>query len=261
MAWLGEPVAIKEPTSVTFRRQSGANVLVVGQQEESAMAMMVATIVAVSAQNPPGGARFYVLDGSPADSPLAGVFPQVRASLPDAVRLVEYRAVGEAMTELAAELKRRQAGEGGAEGIFVMIYGLQRYRALRKTEDSFGGFSMSTGDDDADAPSKAVPPDKLFADLLKEGPALGIHVFAWSDTAVSLDRTLDRNAMREFDNRVLFQMSANDSSTLIDSPAANKLGFHRALAYSEEQGVIEKFRPYALPDKAWLAEVKAKLAR
>jgi hypothetical protein len=58
---------------------------------------------------------------------------------------------------------------------------------------------------------------------------------------------------------VLFQMSANDSSSLIDSPAANKLGFHRALAYSEEQGTVEKFRPYALPDPAWLERVGAAL--
>src|SRR2546430_12485844 len=54
--------------------------------------------------------------------------------------------------------------------------------------------------------------------------------------------TFDRASMREFDNRVLFQMSAADSSNLIDSPAANKLGTNRALAYSEEQGVMEKFR-------------------
>jgi S-DNA-T family DNA segregation ATPase FtsK/SpoIIIE len=50
-------------------------------------------------------------------------------------------------------------------------------------------------------------------------------------------------------------MSATDSSNLIDSPAANKLGFHRALAYSEEQGIIEKFRPYALPGETWLSKV------
>jgi hypothetical protein len=49
--------------------------------------------------------------------------------------------------------------------------------------------------------------------------------------------------MREFDNRVLFQMSANDSSNLIDSPAANKLGLEPRPGYSEEQGVMEKFRP------------------
>jgi hypothetical protein len=31
------------------------------------------------------------------------------------------------------------------------------------------------------------------------------------------------------------------------------------MAYSEEQGVTEKFRPYALPDAAWLREVAAAL--
>jgi hypothetical protein len=55
-------------------------------------------------------------------------------------------------------------------------------------------------------------------------------------------------------------MSAADSSNLIDSPMANKLGMHRALAYSEEQGIMEKFRPYALPDQAWLDHVKQRLA-
>ena len=50
-------------------------------------------------------------------------------------------------------------------------------------------------------------------------------------------------------------MSAADSSTLIDSPAANKLGFYRALSFSEEQGTMEKFRPYALPDASWLEHV------
>jgi hypothetical protein len=66
--------------------------------------------------------------------------------------------------------------------------------------------------------------------------------------------------MRELDNRILFQMSATDSSNLIDSPTANKLGANRALAYSEEQGSTEKFRPYALPNEKWLSEVKQTLA-
>jgi hypothetical protein len=87
-----------------------------------------------------------------------------------------------------------------------------------------------------------------------------MHVIAWSDTAVAIDRTLDRASLREFDNRILFQMSAADSSNLIDSPLANKLGFHRGLAYSEEQGTSEKFRPYALADRAWLEHVHARLA-
>jgi hypothetical protein len=125
---------------------------------------------------------------------------------------------------------------------------------LRKSEESFSSFSSDEGE-------KKPQPDKQLVDILREGPALGVHVITWTDTAASLDRTLDRGSMREFDNRVLFQMSAADSSNLIDSPMANKLGFHRALLFSEEQGVMEKFRPYALPPKDWLEHVRAKLAR
>ena len=56
-------------------------------------------------------------------------------------------------------------------------------------------------------------------------------------------------------NKVLFQMGVNDSSTLIDSPAASRLGFHRALLANEESGLLEKFRPYAVPDAALLEHV------
>jgi hypothetical protein len=51
-------------------------------------------------------------------------------------------------------------------------------------------------------------------------------------------------------------MSSNDSSTLIDAPAASKLGENRALYYSEEENRIEKFRPYGIPEPEWLDKVK-----
>jgi hypothetical protein len=210
-------------------------------------------MLSLAAQSPKSSI-FYVFDGSPADSPLAGVMPTMKRVLPQDVRLVEYRAAEEAMGEIAAEMQRRQSG-GGANPppVFVIIYGLQRYRALRKSEESF---SFGSGDEE-----KKPQADKQFADLLREGPALGMHVLAWCDTPASVERTLERTSLREFDNRVLFQMSAADSSNLIDSPLANKLGQNRALLYSEEQGVTEKFRPYALPARAWLEQVKQALAR
>ncbi|MEO6435903.1 MAG: FtsK/SpoIIIE domain-containing protein, partial [Tepidisphaeraceae bacterium] len=250
-AWLGDPVAIKDATAVTFRRQAGANVLVIGQQEELAMALMASSITSLAAQSP--GAKFYVLDGAPSDSPLAKVLPRVRGALPNEIKLIEFRATEEAIAELHADLTARQSG-GGANPppAYLFIYGLQRYRSLRKQEDSF---SFGSGDEE-----KKPQPDKQFTEILRDGPPVGIHTIAWCDTAAALERTLDRAAMREFDNRVLFQMSAADSSNLIDSPTGNKLGQHRALLYSEEQGVTEKFRPYALPGERWLAYVKTQLS-
>ncbi len=55
-------------------------------------------------------------------------------------------------------------------------------------------------------------------------------------------------------------MSANDSSMLIDSPAASKLGPNRALHFSEEEGRLEKFRPYGPPNDDWLNWVRQQFA-
>ena len=60
--------------------------------------------------------------------------------------------------------------------------------------------------------------------------------------------------------RVLFQMSPNDSGHLLDSPAASKLGPHRALFPSEEQNRLEKFRPYGIPSRDWLSSLAQQLA-
>jgi S-DNA-T family DNA segregation ATPase FtsK/SpoIIIE len=252
LMWLGEPVAIKEPTAITMRRQSGSNVLIIGQQEESAMAITAASMISLAVQHKPGSAKFYLLDGTPADSSLAGTLPQVISSMSHDVKNIEWREIGETIATIAEEMQKRQTAEHSDQpAIYLVIYGLQRYRMLRRSEESFS-YSM----DDA---AKAPQPDKLFADILREGPALGIHVITWVDTPASIERTLERGTMREFDNRVLFQMSAADSSNLIDSPTANKLGFHRALLFSEERGVMEKFRPYALPTKSWLEHLGAQL--
>jgi hypothetical protein len=154
--------------------------------------------------------------------------------------------------KLAGEVQRRQeADQTDAPAVYLFVYGLHRYRILRRSEDDFGYVS-----DDADKPPAV---DKQFAELLREGPPLGVHTITWCDTPASLERILDRSSMREFDNRVLFQMSASDSSNLIDSPAANNLGHYRALFYSEEQGLLEKFRPFALPEEEWLKKVQSQL--
>ncbi len=66
--------------------------------------------------------------------------------------------------------------------------------------------------------------------------------------------------MRDLEMRVLFQMSAADSSNLMDSPAASRLGAHLAIFFSEELGQAEKFRPYGVPGEEWLAWVQERLA-
>jgi len=93
--------------------------------------------------------------------------------------------------------------------------------------------------------------------VLRDGPTVGIHVITWCDSLTNLQRTFDRGAIKEFELRVVFQMSSSDSSTLIDTPAASKLGPQRGLFIHEETGTLEKFRPYAFPSTEWLETVAA----
>ncbi len=248
-AWLGDAIAIKEPTVASFQRHSGANLLIVGQRDEAALAMTCAAIISLAAQHKPGTATFYVFDGAAPDDPHRTVLPDLATALPHDMNIVGYREVPEVMQQLSTEMTRRlDAHETDSPAIYILVHGLPRFRMLRASED-FGFSSFSGGSEPAPAP------DKQFGEILQDGPTAGIHTIAWCDTLTNLNRTLSRQSLREFEMRVLFQMSAADSTTLIDSPQASKLGMQRALFYDEEQGAIEKFRPYALPPEGWLDEI------
>ena len=99
--------------------------------------------------------------------------------------------------------------------IYLFIYDLQRFRDLRKGDDDFGFSPLRRGEG-------RRPPSKQFATILRDGPPVGVHTIVWCDSLNNLNRTFDRQGLREFEIRVLFQMSANDSSTLIDNPAAGQ---------------------------------------
>src|SRR5262249_18277023 len=44
-AWLGEAIAIKDPTAAVFRPQSGSNLLIVGQNDEGALGIMSTALI------------------------------------------------------------------------------------------------------------------------------------------------------------------------------------------------------------------------
>ena len=100
-----------------------------------------------------------------------------------------------------------------------------------------------------------------MADIFRDGPAVDVHAIVWCDTYSNLNRWMTQQTLREFELRVAFQMNSADSSSLIDSPAAARLGGHRALLYLRETGKSEKLRPYAVPSQDWLEWVAAQFKK
>jgi DNA segregation ATPase FtsK/SpoIIIE, S-DNA-T family len=251
-AWLGEAVAIKDPTAAVFRRQGGANLLLVGQHGEAAANLMAASLVSLAAHQPlVEGLRCQLLGAGATDAPAEKELARLPDRFPHLVQPITARELPGVLTELAAEVDRRhKEGDTSAAPRFLFVYGIQRFRDLRKAEDDF---SFSRRGEDKPNPAK------LFATLLREGPPVGVFTVIWCDTMNNLNRAVDRQGLREFEMRILFQMSAADSSNLIDSPAASKLGLHRALFYTEDQGRLEKFRPYGMPEEGWLEALRQRL--
>jgi ABC-type multidrug transport system fused ATPase/permease subunit len=251
-AWLGEAIAIKDPTAAEFPLQSGSNLLLVGQQEEMAMGVLTAAILSLAAQE--SAAQFFVLDGTPLDSRWVGYLERVCESLPQRVVFGSGRDdVPAILGEVAAEVERRQKSPLDQHPpAYLIVHNLPRFRDLRRAEDDFGFGRRGE--------ERTATPAQQLVNVLREGPALGIHVLTWCDSLNNLNRSFDRPVLRELEMRVLSQMSAADSSTLIDNPAASKLGVNRALFHSEELGQPEKFRPYGLPSDDWLAWAKERLA-
>lgn len=250
--WLGAPNSIKGPTEAVFRRQSGNNLLIVGQRDEAVLAILSVGLVSLAAQHPKGRARFILFDANSPGSTARDYLERVVEIVPSA-SMSKNHELPEIINELAAELERRTNDPHAADApwIYVFINGLQKFGKLRFEEDF--GFSSE---------SESTPnPGAQLNKIICEGAALGIHVIVTCDTYNNVNRFLSKKAFSEFEMRVLFQMSANDSASLIDNPKAGSLGLHRAIFYNEQEGYLEVFRPYAVPGGEWIEAVKRSLEK
>ncbi|HWD91190.1 MAG TPA: FtsK/SpoIIIE domain-containing protein [Verrucomicrobiae bacterium] len=246
--WLGAPNSIKGPTEAVFQRQSGNNLLVVGQNAESALSILGVALVSLGAQYPRGTVRFVLLDSTAPESPEREFLDRIVQVVPHEIVRVKGGDVADAMNNLGGELKRRNEDEAAAgPETFVLIQDLQNWKKLRQEDE----FSFSTTD--------AASPASVLLSLISDGPAHGIHVIATCDSFNNVNRFLGRKNLSEFEMRVLFQMSASDSASLIDSPDASTLGMHRALYYNDREGYTEMFRPYARPGNEWIDGVANQL--
>ncbi len=239
-AWLGAPNSIKGPTEAAFPRQNGSHLLLLGQATERNLTLLGISFASLAAQYPVGHVEFYILDPTPAPS----FFQTIADAFPHPIRIAGPGHSTELLATLTAHLDADSENPDAPER-FLIIHDLQRFKSL-KTDDEFR-FSL-----DDDAPPSA---SASLAKLLKEGGPAGIHVLAGVDTWNNLARWIPRKLLAEFELRVLFQMSAGDSSNLIDSPAAASLGLHRALLHNEHLGTQETFRPYAVPTAPWPKDV------
>jgi hypothetical protein len=247
--WLGAAIEIKDPTKVTFSRQGGSNLLIVGQAEELASGILGSSIHSLLALAGPGdqaetgvgGMQLVILEAAAqADDHQgwSGLLMGLQQQVTQHVTVAGPRDADATLEQWAEVLETRLADPLAAHPpAFLIVHDLARFRSLQASSDGFGlgGFGGETPQD----------PAGQLARILREGPAVGIHTLLWADCYHTLSRWFERATLRDFGHRVLMQMSAVDSSHLMDSAAAAQLGSYRAILHDHDRGTMEKFRPYA----------------
>lgn len=250
--WLGESVSLTGPLDLRFGPRDGGPVMLIGRDDDAALGVLTATVLALMGQGAsvnPGlpRAKFVVLDGSLLDSNANKCWLEIaKLGKGDCCQVAGPRETTAALQSVVEEIKKR--ANTVAEPIFVIVYDISRFRDLKKAEDDYGGYGGSDKE-------QVVNPSALWSEIVKDGPAAGVFPIVWCDGFQTAQRWLGRELLNRFETRILFAMNANDSSNLIDSPAASKLGPNRALLSRGDLGTIDKFRPYGVLSPERIAEL------
>ncbi|MCX6344892.1 MAG: FtsK/SpoIIIE domain-containing protein [Armatimonadetes bacterium] len=240
-AWVGEPVALRPPLAARFRKQSGSHLLVATTDEMEGLGVASAAMLSLAAQHRETEAQFVIVDFATQDLPWVESLKSLADALPHVFDVVRRRELPELLRGLVEEVETRLSSDARKTcSKYVFILGLHRATDLRLNDDGYADSESSHN----------------LAKLIVEGPEAGFHLIAWTDPRSSIEKTLESKTLREFGMRIAGEMSEENSRRLLDSAAAAKLDKpHRMIFCDQDRpGALEKFRPYALPDEAWLRQ-------
>jgi len=190
--YLGKPDILRfTHTRICYKRQANSNTLLIGDNTPTAINLIALSLMQAKKQSA-RGSRFYVVDCTSPGNQYENSFEKLPSLSNDFV-------VGslDILDILKQELERRKTErtEGGysEQRIFVAIFNTQSAYELRPQRGAF-------------APKRS-PQAEMLCDLIKDGPALGLHCILHSLSAAEI---FDRSGMigeamwPYFENKVLF---------------------------------------------------------
>jgi hypothetical protein len=235
---VGESVAISPAITFPLTNQAGRNVLIVGGVDAIAASVM-SVITASFVRHFMGDklAQIFVAQAAKPTDARALQLPERWKHLPCELKISDVRGVDGMLKELHQMLKLRieQPDDASTQApVLVNLIQLGRLRSLRR-EDEYGMGSFGEAD---------LTPDRQLEEILRDGPSHHMHVVIWAENYSTANRWLSRTAMREIEIRLLMQMGANDSTNLIESVAASRLGENVMLVHDEATSQDQGFRPF-----------------
>lgn len=226
---VGLPMTLGGPVAAELRREPGGNLLVVADEP---LAQPLLTLAVAGARA--GRLRTHVVDFAPMGSAWEATLDRLAGGT---VSVTQRRGAGEKLKEVADLVAQRLAlSDHRSPAELLVLAGLHRAREFDPT--GYGGAES-----------------ELLEQVLRDGPDVGVHVIAWCDKPVSVERRLSGTAFREFGVRVVGQMSRDDSFRLVDGDVAATLSGEQLVMDDHDRSVTHRVRAFAEPSAEWLTEV------
>lgn len=228
--YVGEPAFIRKQHSFfRIRKQAGSNLLVVGNDLNSAISIISLSLFQLYKQSS-DLSKFYIFDFFNIDSEFKGSFDNFRIF--ESFKVLPSRELTSVIEEIDNELTNRiekeKNGENTEGRIILSLVYIQNSKDLKKD-----GYN--------------VPPltKKLFK-LIKDGAEYGIHVFIYALNYKGITEILESTILNEFENKIaLFE--GESTRILTEQTASSVKQKNEALLQSSDEFVTynpDLFRVY-----------------
>ncbi len=214
------------PLFARLRRESGGNLLIVDEHATGMLSIAVASLVRQ-------GVNVDLLDFVGEDELWSDLAAQLEA---EGVSVHGRGGMRSVLSDLAALVDERHELNDYRSPAHVLVVA-----SMGRARD----FDPNAFDDD--------DPVNMLARILRDGPEVGVHVISWFDRAAGINKRLSSQLVSEFGQRLVAQLSRDESGSLVDSDSAASLKPGQGLLADVDRATEHKVRTFASPPRGWLA--------
>ena len=264
--YLGEPLSIANDMEMRFTRSEFSNLLCIGSDTDKARSMFAFALLSLCAgyraANGAAPAKPFIClyNCKPLHDSYFRDIPQIIAEkLPRYIRYIAADADSDARQTLTSLYDIAQGSAAAPEsGEYFFVFGYQRADALKSEAKLSQGDDIDMMFNIGNAQSRAAAsPKDMFRSVIQNGAQRGVHTVLWQDSFTALEQD-DKDLMSYFTMKNAFSMAPDEFSRFVGENDVSLMGENNAIYFNRARD-NQKFRPYQMPDEAWVAEICEKL--
>ncbi len=264
--YLGEPLSIANDMEMRFTRSEFSNLLCIGSDTDKARSMFAFALLSLCAGyraakgSAPAKPFIHLYNCKPLHDSYFRDIPQIIAEkLPRYIHYIAADADSDAQQTLTSLYDIAQGNAAAPEnGEYFFVFGYQRADTLKSEAKLSQGDDIDMMFNIGNAQSRATAsPKDMFRSVIQNGAQRGIHTVLWQDSFTALEQD-DKDLMSYFTMKNAFSMAPDEFSRFVGENDVSLMGENNAIYFNRARD-NQKFRPYQMPDEAWVAEICEKL--